>query len=225
MKNIENKFRLGVTLIELMLTLAMSTIIVSGVGFLIYRGNKIWVDTYESEHSKMKQDAQAVTLAFGSIGRKTNRLGYVIYEKSGGTFTPALPMSADMEVVAGDAIEFRYWDVELDEVDSEDLINITKKATAYALFYLDDDKLKVDYGPYPPGGVPEGGGGRNTTDSITTVLAENVTADPNIAPFSHTTLNGVGQGSVRINILLTNPENGERIRVMTATLLRNIWPR
>lgn len=225
MKNINHKFRCGVTLIELMLTLIMSTIVLSGVGFLVYRGNKIWTEAYESEHSKIKQDAQAITLAFGSVGRKTNRICYVIYEKSGDTFTPALPMSDDMEVVAGQAIEFRYWNVELDEVDSEGLINVTKKATAYALFYLDGDKLKVDYGPYPPGGVPEGGGNRNTIDSITTILAENVSADPNIAPFSHTTLNGVGQGSVRINVLLTNPENGETIRVMTATLLRNIWPR
>jgi len=122
-------------------------------------------------------------------------------------------------------VEFRYWDVELDSEDSHQLMDVTKTATAYALFYLDDDKLKVDYGPYPPGAVPEGGGSKNSSDIMTTTLAENVTTDPNIGAFSHTTLNGVGRGCVRINITLTDPEDGENIRVMTATMLRNIWPR
>jgi len=128
-------------------------------------------------------------------------------------------------VVSGDAVEFRYWDVELDSEDSHQLMDVTKTATAYALFYLEGDTLKVDYGPYPPGGVPAGGGARNSSNASTTLLAENASADPNIGAFSHTTLNGVGQGCVRINIILTDPEDNESIRVTTAAMMRNIWPR
>jgi len=43
--------------------------------------------------------------------------------------------------------------------------------------------------------------------------------------FSHTTLNGRGQGSIRINITLTDPDDGDTAEVRAATLLRNMWPR
>ena len=81
---------------------------------------------------------------------------------------------------------------------------------------------------YPPGAVPDGGGSRNTSGVTTKLLlAENVSTnkDSKVGAFSHTTLNGVGQGSVRINVILTDPEDNESINVMTATLMRNIWPR
>ena len=59
------------------------------------------------------------TLTFGSVGRKANRLSYRIYKVSGDTFLPALPQTSDpQEIVSGDAVEFRYWDVELDETDT-----------------------------------------------------------------------------------------------------------
>jgi hypothetical protein len=124
-------------------------------------------------------------------------------------------------------VEFRYWDVELDKTDSHNLIDVAKIATAYALFYLDGDKLKVDYGPYPPGAVAAGGG-RNTAGVKTVVLTENASADPDSAaagPFSHTTISKEGRASVRINIILTDPQDGEIINVKTSTFLRNIWPR
>jgi hypothetical protein len=163
------------------------------------------------------------------MGRRSNRLGYTIYEVNGGTFTPAAPVTSDpQEVVSGDAVEFRYWDVGLDSTDSSDLMDPTKTATAYALFYLEGDALKVDYGPYPPGAVPEGGGSKNTSGVVTEVLlAENVSTDPNstVDAFSHTTINGIGQGSVRMKVVLTDPEDDEEISVMTATLMRNVWPR
>ena len=81
-------------------------------------------------------------------------------------------------------------------------------------------------GPYPPGAVADGGGYRNVSGVTTTILAENVSDNgSDIDAFSHTTLNGVGQGSVRSNIVLEDPEDGETVRIMTATLMRNIWPR
>ena len=105
-------------------------------------------------------------------------------------------------------------------------MDTTKTATAYAFFYLDGRQLKVDYGPYPPGAVSAGNGKRNTAGVVTKVLAENVSLeDLKDSVFSHTTLNGVGQGSVRINITLTDPEDNETVHIITATYMRNIWPR
>jgi len=213
--------------------MVIALILLLTVGVVVTSGHRAWQWTYNTAHKKIKQDAEAVMLVFGSVGRKSNRLAFdysigesPIYDITSGTFTPVQPESSgdEEEVVSGDAVEFRYWDVELDSEDTQDLMDVTKKATAYALFYLDDDKLKVDYGPYPPGAVPAGGGFKNTPDR-TTVLAKNVTTDVDGGAFSHTTISGVGQGSVRINITITDPEDGERIKVMTATLMRNMWPR
>jgi len=216
-------------MIELLVAMTMNMIVILAVGILLVGGNRAWLNTYNSANKKIKDDALATTVAFGSMGRKANRLAYTIYKIDGGTFEPAVPITSDPEeVVSGDAVEFRYWDVGFDKTDTQNLLDVTKTATAYALFYLDGDKLKVDYGPYPPGAVPEGSGSRNTSGVITKVLlAENVSTnkDSNVDAFSHTTLNGIGQGSVRINIILTDPEDNESINVMTATLMRNIWPR
>jgi len=226
MRGIRHIFRSGVILTELVVTMTISLILVSAVGVLLVSANWTWQQTYNSAHKKIKQDAQAIMITFGIMGRKANRLGYIIYNINGNTFTPAVPTTSNPEeVVFGDAVEFRFWDVEFDATDSHDLMDVTKTATAYALFYLDGDQLKIDYGPYPPGAVPDGGGSRRTSNVTTTVLAGNVSTDSGIGAFSHTTLNGVGQGSVRINITLTDPEDGETIKVMTATLMRNMWPR
>jgi hypothetical protein len=216
----------GFSLIEMIVTLTMALIVTLAAGVLLVAGNRVWYQTFHSVHKQIKQDAQAVMLTFGKVGRKSNRIDYRIYKKDGDFFTPVLPEKMDtVEVVSGDAVEFRYWDVELDATDSHNLIDTSKTATAYALFYLDGDNLMVDYGPYPPGGVPEGGGLRNTSDIITSVLAENVSTDDTIGAFSHTVENGVGMGCVRINIILTDPDDGEQMKVMTATMMRNIWPR
>ena len=58
----------------------------------------------------------------------------------------------------------------------------------------------------------------------THILANNVTEDSNIGAFSHTTLNGVGQGSVRIKVILTDPNDQDTIEVMTSVMMRNAWP-
>jgi len=222
----------GVTLVELAITMAVASILVLAVGALLVSGQRGWNQTYNSTHKKIKVDALTTTTAFGAIGRKANRLNYVIYNISGDTFTPAVPVNpTGVEVVSGDAVEFRYWDVELDSTDSHGLLDVTKMATAYALFYIDGDKLKVDYGPYPPGAVPDGGGNRNTTGVTTTIMAENISTDDGDydggynGGFSHTTINGTGRGCVRINIVLRDPDDGQTVKVTTATLPRNIWPR
>jgi hypothetical protein len=232
------KFRCGVTVVEMIVAMVISATLLFAVGIVLVGGQRSWQRTYNSAHKKIKQDAAAVTIVLGSTGRKSNRthisytdnpketkFGYRLYTISGGNFTPAEPATNNETVVWGDAVEFRYWDVELDKDDTNKLLDVTKLATAYALFYIDDDKLKVDYGPYPPGAVPGITGAKNSAGVTTVVLAENVSVPTGLKAFSHTTLNKKGQGSVRIDIVLTDPDDGETIMVKTTTLLRNIWPR
>jgi prepilin-type N-terminal cleavage/methylation domain-containing protein len=227
-RNKRNKFASGFTMIELVIAMAINLILVMAVGVLFVSGNRAWQRTFDSAHSKIEEDAQTITIAFGSVGRKANRINYRVYKKNGDTFIPATPTNPNVEeVVYGDGVEFRYWDVEFDQTDSHNLLDTTKTATAYAFFYHEGTQLRVDYGAYPPGAVPEGGGNRNTINVTTIVLAENVSLDniENEYAFSHTMLNQTGQGSVRLNITLTDPEDQESIQVITSTLMRNIWPR
>lgn len=225
MRHNDKKFHSGFTLIELMIAVLISSILALTAGVLIVSGTRSWQQTYKSAHRQSDEDALVVTMAIGNIGRKSNRLNYLIYNVAGSTFTPAVPLTANPEeVVSGNAVEFRYWDVDLDTSDTHDLMDVEKPATAYALFYFDGSQLKVDYGPYPPGAVPANGT-RNTSNISTVTLASNVSADPNIKIFSHTTLNGVGEGCVRINAILTDPADGSQNKVMTSVLMRNMWPR
>jgi hypothetical protein len=212
--------------VELIVAISIVPILIFGVGTLLVTGHRAWQQTYDSAHNQLKEDAYAVAVAFGSIGRKANRLDYTLYDIIDSTFIPAVPQTLEPEeVVFGDAVEFRYWDVELDVDDTHDLMDVTKTATAYVLFYIDGGQLKVDYGPYPPGAVPPGGGLRNTSNITTIVLAENVAPANANGAFNHVTLNGIGQGCIRINIVLTDSEDDDSSRVMTAVVMRNVWPR
>jgi len=225
MKHSNRKFCSGFTVIELVIAMLISFILLLVVGILIVSSTNAWQQTYEKAHKQLEEDATAVTLAFGSIGRMSNRTNYVIYNVAGTTFTPATSTTPSVDtVVSGDAVEFRYWDVSLDSEDTYNLMDVAKTATAYALYYLDEGQLKVDYGSYPPGGIPVGGGGRNTTSVNTRILARNIAAVPGLGMFSHTSLNGIGKGCIRINAVLTDPSNNEQIRVMTSVLMRNKWP-
>ena len=175
-------------------------------------------------------------LTFGSMGRMSNRnprdlfnpdldYGYAIYTVEGSSYSVSEPEGNEPQVVSGTAVEFIYWDSELDSADSGHLMDATKIATAYALFYIEDGKLMLDRGPYPPGAVSGNGGSKNTQNVITTTLAENVSYDSDLGAFSYTVEDGIGRGCIRIHIILTDPDDGETITVMTATLMRNIWPR
>ncbi len=228
MRKVKGKFKAGVTIIELTISMAICSILMLAAGAMLVGGQRSWQQTYDTANSRINREVQVVMSAFGGIGRKSNRLAYQLYNVEGNRFTPAQPQTADPEeVVFGDAVEFQYWDVELENGDPYDLMDVTKQATAYALFYIDSEKLKVDYGSVDSSGVgavPEGGGTKHLPQRCE-VFAENVTADPNGA-FSHTTLNGVGQGCVRINVTLNDPNDDDNnVTVRTATMLRNIWPR
>ena len=232
------RFLTGFSMVELVVTIIVTVVLIPVVGVLLIGGHRAWSTTYLSAHKKIKQDAQTVTLTFGSIGRTANRnsmrqhenpisdFGYAIYNINGSSFTKVIHQGTGaLEIVSGEAVEFRYWNVELDPDDSQGLMDNTKIATAYALFYIDGDKLMLDRGPYPPGAVPVDGGSKNTNGVITSTLAENVSFDPDIGAFSYTVLNNTKRGAVRIHITLTDPVDGESIKVMTTTLLRNDWPR
>jgi len=236
MGNARQKSNFGFTIAELVITMLIAIILALVAGALFVGGHRAWCNTYSSAHKKIKQDAQSVMLTFGSMGRKSNRkprdlfnpdldYGYAIYDVEGSSYSVAQPIGNAPQVVSGDAAEFIYWDSELDSEDSGQLMDATKIATAYALFYIDGDKLMLDRGPYPPGAVAVDGSNKNAEGVITTVLAENVSYNPDIGAFSYTVENGIGRGAVRIHITLTDPEDEETIKVMTATLLRNMWPR
>jgi hypothetical protein len=216
----------GVTLVELAVSSVVATILVFTVGLLLNGSSRAWLQTYKSLHGSTHENAEVIISTFGSIGRRSNRASYSLYLISQGVFTPALPAAGHPDsVVSGAAVEFRYWDVPLDASDSHSLMDASKPATAYALFYLDGHRLKVDYGHYPPGAVPAGGGARNTAGVTTLVLADNVNMDGSGSPFSHNTVANAGQGSVRLNVTLTDPNTGETTKVMTTALMRNVWPR
>jgi len=227
MRDMKYQFRSGFTLMELVIVMLISPMLALVVGILLVSGNRAWLRTFNSAHKKIKQDAQVVTITFENMARKTNRLDYTVYEVNGNAFTAAVPKTSNpQEVVSGDAVEFRYWNVDLDKTDSFNVMNVTQTATAYALFYLDGNQLKVDYGPYPPGAIPAGSGARNTSGVTTKVLADNVSTGSNtMGAFSHTTLSGVGTGCVRISVILTDPKSNESVKVMTAGLVRSMWPR
>jgi hypothetical protein len=216
----------GIVLAELVISSVVAVILVFTVGIVLNGSSRAWLQTYKTVHGCTNEDADVIISTFGSIGRRSNRASYSLYRINQGIFTPVVPeMGHPDSIVSGTAVEFRYWNVPLDSSDSYNLMDAAKLATAYALFYLDGHRLKVDYGPYPPGAVPAGGGAKNATGVTTIVLTEHADVDGSVGPFSHNTVAKVGQGSVRLNVTLTDPNTGETTKVMTTALQRNVWPR
>jgi hypothetical protein len=211
------------TLVELMATCTIGFIVVMTVGTLLYAGQRQWVRAYRDANIGIQMDALKTMIAFGNIGRKSNKNDYVLYEASGGNLVKVTPPSGQpVDLVAGQAIEFRFWDKEL----SAELMDTKKTATVYALFYLDNKQLKIDRGPYDSithiGGVDASGRRVTGSDITTTVLAENVTS----LIFAHTTKNtdGDGNGCVRMEAVFTDPCDNRSVTIKAATLLRNVWP-
>lgn len=208
----------GFTLIELTLSIAGALIVALIVGLLLVSGQRSWARAFNYANSKPQVDALASTITFGSIGRKSNKLNYALYEVSGDNFEKVPPPKDAEEVIIGQAVEFRYWDSEL----SAEILNTSVTATAYALFYLDGDKLMLDLGSYPPGGVDDTGHRREGPSITTLTLVENVLN----LEFSHTTRDneGGGKGCVRMNLTILDPNSSSPMTVTAATLMRNTWP-
>jgi hypothetical protein len=213
------RHRSGFTLTELISASAMSVVIAMVVGMLMFVGHRNWLDAFHDSTNGIRVEALETVITFGIMGRKSNKVDYRVYNRQGSTFVRTLPPPDMPEaVVVGQAVEFRYWDVPL----SVDLVDTEKTGTAYVLFYLDSDSLKMDYGPYPPGGVDESGNRATGPNVRTRTLANNVIS----VEFSHTTHNseGDGNGCVRMNLQLSDPNDSEILTVKAATLMRNTWP-
>ncbi len=217
--NNELRTKHGFTLIELVVAMSAALIVVLVVGILLVSGQRSWARAFSYAYAKPQLDALGSTISFGSLGRKANRMDYKVYKIVGNKFVAAVPLVNPEEVVTGEAVEFHYWDDDL----SAAYMKTNIKGTVYALFYLDGDKLMLDTGPYPPGGV-NAAGYRIEGENVNTItLAENVTD----LEFSHTTRNieGDGKGCVRINMVLGGTDGDNTPTTVTAaTLMRNTWP-
>ena len=208
---------MGFTLVEIAVAMSAALIVTLLAGSLIKSGQQSWNRAFNYANSKTQLDALATTITFGSMGRKSNRVDYTLYSVSSNKFEPVVPVGNPEQAVTGEAVEFHYWDTELDTA----IMDTSITGTAYALFYLDGNKLMLDFGPYPPGGV-DALGNRFSGGSVTTVtLAENVQQ----LEFSHTTrnLSGKGKGCVRMNMILMDPSDKTPTTVTAATLMRNDW--
>jgi type II secretory pathway pseudopilin PulG len=208
----------GLTLIESIVAMAAACIVMLSVALLVSSGYRGWNQTFNNANRESRLGALDTMIALGAIGRKSNKADYRLYEVSGSHFERVLPSGSPEEVVTGQAVEFRYWDTDLDA----GLMSPDVNATAYALFYRSDNELRVDYGPYPPGGV-NASGNRTTGANIKTItLAKNVTS----VEFSHNTRNmaGDGKGCIRMKLIVTDPNDGSIKTALAATLMRNVWP-
>ena len=110
-------------------------------------------------------------------------------------------------------VEFRYWGNKRSKFVSSSG-GTGAGPTEYARFYLDgldedEKKLKVDYGAYPHGAR------QRAARSV--LVADNV-AD---VEFSRTRFNKIGHGSVKMKLTLTDPDDGQTITIMAASLMRN----
>ncbi|HSV27166.1 MAG TPA: hypothetical protein VLH60_04665 [Sedimentisphaerales bacterium] len=215
----------GITLIEMTTAITIGVITVLLLAVLLSAGQRNWAEAYNLANQGIQIDAIQTMINFGSIGRKSNKNNYRVYERTGNTFVRLRPSAANpVQIMQGDAVEFRYWEGELNAA----YMDTTRTATTYALFYLDGTTLKMDIGPYSDltgiGGVspPDNGTRRVGPGIITRTIAENVSS----LEFSHTTKNasGDGDGSVRMILVLTDPEDGRSVTVKAATLMRNVWP-
>lgn len=213
----------GFTLVELLVVISIMMIPLTAVGILLAGGAKSYQTTYEVVHCDVREDVLAVTAAFGSVGRKSNRSNYKVYQVDNGRFTEAVPPQNET-IAVGQAVEFRYWQQPFDPISAEaSALESTSTGDRYALFYLEGRELKVDYGPVISDVGAVRGSYRNTAEIRTHVLARHVDLSGGSDLFSHTVIGGKGSGAVRLNLVLSD-EEGRRAEIKTSTLLRILWP-
>jgi len=217
--NTRNHTKNGFTLIELVIAVAASTIVLLISGVLLESGQKSWARAFRYANSETQTKALTTTITFGQIGRQSNKLDYKLYNLSGSRFVSVTLPDKPGDIVKGDAVEFHYW---AEEELNSDIMDTSIKGNKYALFYLEDDKLMLDTGPYPPGGVDAVGYLSSGSEIISSAIAENVVS----LKFSHTTRNleGKGRGCIRLEMTLRDLEDNSITTVTAATLMRNVWP-
>ena len=214
--------RNGFTVIELMVAIALGCIVMLPVAMLIQSGYQSWNQTYATANCDSRLDSIATTTSFGTIGRKSNKNDYYVYQVAGSTFTRVTPVANPEEILTGQAVEFRYWSTDLTAA----MLTSTSVADCYALFYLDNGQFKLDLGTStggPTGGAINAFKQRVTGSGVnTTTLAKHVTS----VAFSHTkkTPAGGGLGCVRMNLTINDPNDKGPKTVIAATYIRNVWP-
>jgi hypothetical protein len=186
------------------------------VAMLVQSGHTSWNKSYKAANCDSRLDSLSTIKAFGSFGRKANKKDYYVYRVSGSTFTQVAGTVTD-----ANAVEFRFWSTDLEA----DMLTPTSFADKYALFYLDDGKLKLDIGTSTggsTGGAINASGYRVTGGGVTTVtLASHVTN----VQFGHTVGSGsVGNGCVRMKLLINDPADNQSKTFLAATFIRNVWP-
>ncbi len=223
------KWLSGVTLVELIITMAIAVIPISSVTVLVVGGQHSWGRTYLSANRRIKSDAEASCTIFGKIGRMSNGENTALIASSGRSSRGSRgPKIASTSTSYGTGIEFRYWEQaqqsnsgrsgrrSKSDWSSRTTVSTTTPQTnlvptEYARFYLGgDDKLKIDYGPYPYDSMTR-------VITRTVVIAENVTR----VKFHRTIENNAGQRCVKMEITLRDPNDGKVITIKTATLMRN----
>jgi prepilin-type N-terminal cleavage/methylation domain-containing protein len=218
--------RNGFTLIELIVAIALSCMVMLTVAILVQSGYQSWNRTYNTANANSRLDSIGTITTFCSFGRKSNKNDYYVYSVAGTgsntTYTQVKPVANPEENLTGQAVEFRYWSHDLTAA----MLSATSVADSYALFYIDSNQLKVDFGTStggPTGGAINAAQHRVTGTGVTTViLANHVT---NVA-FSHTAkdMAGDGNGCVRMNLVINDPADNKINIFLAATYLRNVWP-
>jgi hypothetical protein len=205
----------------MIVAIGIASIVMLAAAMLVSSGYRGWNQSFNNANCEARLGAMDAMIALGAIGRKSNKIDYCVYEVAGTTLEKVGvdPPSSPDEILTGQAVEFRYWDTDLDS----SLMNPATTATAYALFYLDgNQRLKVDFGPYPPGAIDVSGHRITGADVYTTTLAKNVFS----VDFSHTAKNmtGDGRGCVRMKLVIIDPTDDSPKTTIAATLMRNTWP-
>jgi prepilin-type N-terminal cleavage/methylation domain-containing protein len=215
--------RNGFTLIEVIIAMVAGLMVMLTVALLVQSGHVSWNKSYKAANCDSRLDSLSSITAFSSYGRKSNKKDYYVYSIAGSTFTRVIPNSDPEEILTGHAVEFRFWSTDLED----GMLSPTSTADCYALFYIDDDHLKLDISNPAHGGAGppaiDAGGHRVTGTGVTTVtLANHVTS----VEFSHTARNmtGDGKGCVRMKLIINDPNDNQAKTFLAATYIRNVWP-
>lgn len=212
----------GLSLVELILSMAMASILVVATYILLIGSNKSFNQVYASVHDSTQQDSRALTSVFGAITRKANRTNYVVYKNINGQYVESVPQQGE-SFAYGQAVELRYWDRPFYElVQGMNEIDTSDTGSHYAFFYLDGDKIYVDYGTVTNGIGAINGGIRQTNNIRTQLLVEKVDTN-NTDIFSHEVVGGKGTGCVTLDLTVLN-QGGDSIDVKMASLVRVVWP-
>lgn len=213
----------AISLIELVISMTMASVLMLAGGVLLLGSNRAFRQVYASIHDPVQADAKVLASAFGTVVRKSNRTNYKVYEVTEDSFVEATPESGE-SVAVGQAVELRYWNRPFYELSGDmEQMDIDDTGSHYALFYLEDETIYVDYGEVVDGVGGVNGGLRQTTDIVTQTLAENVDISDNVDIFSHEIIGGAGNGCISLNVTLINDE-GDSVDVKMAALLRVLWP-